>query len=457
MEDMNRRKCLAVITAAPAFAGLGGCARETDQVEKQSPSLLAEEVVVAPSPAPRLSEAELQQIHFDVMTGEPGSVPQSDSFTYQDREFDTSLRNHIRSERILPAIASGELRAVQIPDSASPDYAHIEGLQSDRTFELTHEVMENIFSANSFDHSLTEGLSSYSPNQARVIFGLRGCAIADRRQLARPLESVALKEAQVDHLTMRCILGVWDRENKTVSAHEGSTSPHLSYMQIYRAYLHLKGLIVVNDAAITPEDKIKEEDKLKWRSNWRTNQLASGLHLVTFGAHAGRKSLLTQHTSWYGPVLRASNELSYRLGDWDQSSGRVADNIHPAWAFDGVSFASAGCTCIHGGGGKWPYWGQISRFLLELSSPAQPSGTYAYMIVTGREARLHAENPGAQNLRRLRFGSSGPDVLAVQESGNLLQSIPSNGLFDRSMHYAITEMQQFNGDPTDGVLAIGDA
>lgn len=461
MDSLTRRRCLSYISATPAVAGLGlgGCAPQTDT---EPPVRLGENAPASPPELAaasnlRLSEEELLQIHLDVMVGEPNGMPPSETFTFEDREFDKALRNHIRSERVLPAIASGALKATEVPDTESADYVHVSEFASDEIFALTHDVMQSIFDANSFEHALTTGLSSFAPHQSRVIFGLRGCGIVDRAQLAKPLKTISLKETKIDHLNMRCIIGVWDRQNQTVSAHEGSTAPHLSYMQIYRAYLHLKGDIVVNDAAISPEDKIKEEDRSKWLSNWRTNQLGQGLHLMSFGSHAGRPSLLTQHKDWFGPVKRARNDLGYRYSDWDVSSGRVVDNIHPAWSFDGINYASAGCNCIHGGGGRWPYWGQISNFLRELAGASDPQGTFAYAIVTGREARLHAQNPGEPSLRRLRFGSSGQEVLALQESGNLLANVASNGLFDRSMHYAVVEMQQFDGVATDGIVSLDEA
>lgn len=458
MDNLTRRKYLALMSATPTIMGLGlaGCGAdeppppgrssvETGQAEGRFVAVVDQ----------TLTDEELLQIHLDVISGEAGGMRASDTYSFEDRQFDDELRKHIRGDRVLPAIGSGAITATAVPDLESADYTHIADLGSDATFELTHEVMRSLFTANSFEDALSSGLSSHGPNQQRVIFGLRGCVVADADQLNQPLQTIVLKEAAIDHLEMRCTMGVWDRENQTVSAYTASTVPHLSYMQLYRAYLHLKGEIVVNDGAITPEDKIDEEDQHKQLDNWFTNQLGQGLHLMTFGTHAGSKeSLLTQHLDWYGPVQRARNELGYRIGDWDPSSTRVGDNIHPTWAFQGIEFASAGCNLIEGSGASWPYTGQIKTFLEEVAGVAGPTGTYAYALMTGREARLHAESLGDPSLRRVRFGSSGPDVLAIQQSGRLLQDIPASGLFDRSMHYAVIEMQQFEGLATDGILKV---
>jgi len=419
------------------------------------------------SPDEEPSVEELRQMQLDTMVTEDGANGADGAFNWQDYSLDNELRSLIRRQRVVPRIVDGQLNADPIPDILSPNYNHLAGLGSPgAAFTLNDALLTRLAAANGFDASFATPLIGRAQPQNRiVIFGLRGAKLAPNAAPRIMTDAVELVEAGIDHRGKNCIMGVWDRQTKQVSAFTASTVPHLMYMQMYRINLHLVGDITLDDVTFRPDDVISEEEKTarkKKQLAWTSNQLGQGLHLMQVGTHQGKyKDLLVQHMTWCGPVMRARGNLAYTVKTWDPRKGRVGDNIHPCWAVDGVDFSSAGCNLIEGQSKKSPaYGGPFADFLKHVRITAEAGAatgvttTYYYMLLSGREARLHAQPATTPDpaLKRIRFGSSGADVTNLQTNVLGFPAAQATGIFDFATHSAVLKWQFENRFAEDGVV-----
>jgi hypothetical protein len=455
---ISRRRTLKLAASAAIAPLVAGCASQVSSAAAQVP----------PGGA---SEAELEQMALDVMIAENETKAADGAFTWQDFAFDTALRKKITRERVVPAM-KGEspvkpgvvLSAVPVEDQDSPNYNHLRGQTSTETFKLNAGVLARVAEANSFKASFDRALGGKQAQSRIVVFGLRGCKLAPGAVAGTMTDEIELTEAAIDHRNMNCVMGVWDRTTNKVSAFTATTVPHLVYMQIFRINLHLIGLLTLNDPTVSKVDIISEDDKNKRQLPWTANMLGQGLHLMSIGKHQGKyDNLLCQHHSWYGPVLRAQADLGYTVKDWDEKKERVGDNIHPTWPVKGwlMDFASAGCNLIEGTGNKAPdYDGPFAVFRKQLYKPDDGLGgdagdwtTYHYMLLSGREARLHAlsETPDP-SLKRLKFGSSGEAVRDFQTRLLGVSAAAAKDVFDLGVHFRTLKWQEAEGFAPDGVV-----
>ena len=141
------------------------------------------------------------------------------------------------------------------------------------------------------------------------------------------------------------------------------------------------------------------------------------------------------------PVIRARTHLNYSLEElWDpldwrpsgynENSIRVIHaNLHSATNRNSPPFASAACTTISGRYDPKPLKaiGAFEAFQAAMDIKIKPDGSgstrdnevFKYMLVTGREARLHRKYLGnvekLKGLRRLRIGSAGVPVAKLRK------------------------------------------
>jgi hypothetical protein len=405
-------------------------------------------------------------MQLDAMVTEDGVNGADGTFTFQNYKLDNELRGIIRRERVVPRIIDGQLAAEPVADELSPNYNHLAGLGSlGAAFTIDNALLSRLAAANGFDASFDRPLvGTVQPQNRIVIFGLRGAKLGPAATPRVMTDKIELIEAEIDHRGKNCIMGVWDRQTKQISAFTASTVPHLMYMQMYRINLHLLGDLTLDDATFKPDDVISEEEKTARRKQllWTANQLGQGLHLMQVGTHQGKyKSLLVQHMTWCGPVMRASESLAYTVKTWDTKHGRVGDNIHPCWAVDGVEFSSAGCNLIEGQSKKASsYGGPFADFLKHVRVAAEPGAatgntkTYYYMLLSGREARLHALSAAIPDptMKRWRFGSTGEDVKNLQANVLGFPAARATGVFDLATHRAVLRWQFENRYAEDGVI-----
>jgi hypothetical protein len=182
-------------------------------------------------------------------------------------------------------------------------------------FDLSASSLERLFRAY--------GLPL--PSHGLVLFALRGALPETRPD--KWVRSMRMRLAPVDHLHMRCTLGIWDRAGGRIFAAPGSTVPH--------------------------KDNVEKAAARKGKSRGRgTNQLEPGFYTdLAKGEHLqgktnGHQALRQTAARLYrrspvGLPFSAASPLYY---------GNPYDNLHCGWNLDGRApgFSSAGCMVVAG-------------------------------------------------------------------------------------------------------------
>jgi hypothetical protein len=308
-------------------------------------------------------------------------------------------------------------------DEQAPDYAHLKAFdEPDVSFDLDHDVLDFLRLRNSFALRSVE---------TKVLFGLRGCVFADATQLEVGFaKRISLRQARPNHRDPNCIIGVWDRDNATVSAYSGSTVPEA----------HSIALFAVNEAD-------------------RCNLLLTGIYKFGVGLHVGKSGSLQP-----GSFVEKSSKAVLRTGSvpiYDRTDPKIlmavdrpGDNLHSAYPPLGKKpppkrFFSAGCQTVVGGyNGLEPVgpWAAL-RKAAGLSDPPSKSDkqVFSYVLLTGKEALLaatkNAEFKSAYS--RLRFGSSGAQVIQLQQGLRMAET----GTIDGGTFNALVAEQRLNGAP----------
>lgn len=249
-------------------------------------------------------------------------------------------------------------------------------------FRIDSAALERLFQA--YDLPL--------PASGLVLFALRG-ALPESRPSGWA-RSIGIRPARVDHVHMRCTLGIWDRDGGRVFASPGSTVPHADNVRKAAA----------------------RKGKMKGRG---TNQLEPGYYRdLSKGEHLqgkvnGHQALRQTASRLYrrspqGLPYSAASPLYY---------GNPYDNLHCGWNVDGLEpgFSSAGCMVVAGvphcprrsdapsNRGPW----KVFHDLLY----AAPQSVFPVLLVNGAEA-CKAMRGSAR--AALTFGSEGETVKALQ-------------------------------------------
>ncbi|HSP70036.1 MAG TPA: N-acetylmuramoyl-L-alanine amidase [Bryobacteraceae bacterium] len=326
--------------------------------------------------------------------------------------------------------ALGESDARWADDNKSIDYRHLGAGGVSGAFAFTPALLNRLCELNRFD--VTKG-------QDEVLFGLRGCEVVGPVP-AGFVATVQLSETMPDHKNARCILGVWKRSTAQFRVFTASTVPNWALMERFR------------------------------QGGDRANLLPTGCYLYKVGSHRpGTRAEVPGAFLEAAEVviLRTLDDLEYTISDtWD--SGDVGDNIHPARLDQGARspfFSSAGCQTVPGNvrnGSHTGTWAQLRAAAgLSASSPASENGRrFVYALFTGRDARLLSQGTPANSLIRLRFGSTGVDVTAIQLQLRTLGRLTggANGVFDVPTKLAYIAWQRARSAATaDGVVTPSDA
>lgn len=258
-------------------------------------------------------------------------------------------------------------------------------------FTLDHDGLERIFRAWSIPR----------PKTGYVIFGLRGALPLDASKGWVP--SVRLETSPVDHLHLRCTLGLWDPARKRIFAAPGSTVPHRDNMRLAAE-----------------------------RGGKGTNQLEPGFYRdLTKGEHLQGK--LNGHAA-----LRQTASRFYRRSPdgkgYGPSSplffGNPYDNLHCAWNLLGTEpgFRSAGCLVVagmpHCPRHEKPEPNQGAWKLFHGLLYAAKQSAFPILVLPAAEAADALAGKAAPKSRpRLVFGSEGDGVKALQ------RKLASQGLF----------------------------
>jgi len=317
-------------------------------------------------------------------------------------------------------------------DNIAPDYAHLPAPpQIGLSFTLRAEDLELLARLNAFP---VEDAGS-----TPILFGLRGCLIAagGSSEDGGWRDEVTLKDIRPNHTDTRCTMGVWNRANKKIAVFPGSTVP--------------------NATAV-----------ISWYRNHQSgNLLQTGLYRYSVGVHNGRPGCFLlcdpERNGRWVVVRRSSNNLYYDLADIYNKCAPF-DDIHPTFGSSEHYFSSFGCQTIMGvadtAGHHTGPWAKF-RALAGLATPSgTPGAQYLYMLITGREAYLAADlrrknlatdNASLQVLRRLRFGSKGPEAMALQQK---LSAVQPDGDFGPETSRLLHEQQRkANPNASDGIYS----
>lgn len=348
----------------------------------------------------------------------------------------------------------------------------------DREFELTPALLRRMMRTNSFGHALN---SAPDASDGRVIVALRGCAIVgDFRSFTA---SVILKEHVPDMRTEGCVFLVWKRtasvETDEVAAFPGSTVPSELYKAIYQNW-------------------VKKPFGTK---SYRANMMPQGLHwkrLNSMPENGGKYPYVLRQDS-LTPVVRERIEDQYSLdtSEWDPETpngtvDNVNDHLHLS-VFNPVrkwNYSSQGCQTISGtlDGDPKKVTGEIVRFFSAMNfvdplsdqfespvptnwvyTPKRENGVftgrkygvrYPFVLLSGREARLHADGALEKEMMRVRIGSSvdigdgqNQDHPVIQVEQALDQN--ADGKFDEidMLHLIRRQQQTGNVHKADGVFS----
>lgn len=279
-------------------------------------------------------------------------------------------------------------------DVHNPDLRHVAEAGVSAEFGVDEASLANALLLNHFVLPATH---------RRVVFALRGCRLHGATGWTRQL---AVEEDIPNHYDNACLIGVWNRDDHRVIAFQASTVPNWVYMEKYR------------------------------QGTDKANLLTTGLHSFRVGTHrpgtnGAVPGCLLQAEARV--VLRSRDDLSYTVTDfWDH--GWQGDNVHPARTrlhappSTAPDFSSAGCQTIPGDYANGRFTGDWAAFREALGfdngHPSANDGTgVSYLLLSGREFRV-AGGASRPAMSRLRFGSSGPAVVALQSA---LRKLPGNG------------------------------
>lgn len=277
-------------------------------------------------------------------------------------------------------------------DDEQPDYRHLDTSFAGTAFELTPEDLDALITANEF--ALLPG---------KMMFALRGASLgAPKRE---DVASVLITDQRPDHRDFRCIIGVYDRERKKLSAYQASTVPNAAY--VFKCYSMAKA-----GASM---------------ANLTGNILPTGCYTYTVGTHHPGTNReiptvlrLSDSASGASPavVLRSISDTIYDRFDAFMTT-TPADNVHPGQMSRG--FSSAGCLTLPGFYANGRHTGIWSDFRTALGVNSGSNGRqFSLMLLTGLDAAMAAQVRAGKrttaDISRLRHGSAGPRVGALQEA-----------------------------------------
>lgn len=472
MTTITRRRAATLLAALPLAGACGEQQLETSALtpDDVDPAPQTPEVQSA-----ALSDDELAMIaamaeEFEVpegwrgIGGEVDATPTSDEVLRKGMN-ETVKDTYARLRGLNPA--NGNKREdyfTWAEDKDSVDYHHFFAMGptvaagagtvstgfDDSPFDLTHDVLIRIAKANAFGIPTGAGAR-------KVVFGLRGCAIdGDGGRTLGP--SVPLVEAVPNHNTYRCVIGVWDPATRQVAAFKSSTVPLEVHLAVYHRWL---------------QERAKDPKTPVWELT--ACMIPQGLHTKRVGVMKGKYPVTLRQESPM-PVLREEdwtrNTLSL-ASKWDPPANitpgynqcHIHVSINAQWANAEYQFSSQGCQTIDG-------WydadtqprGEIAGFndamgfekangLLKSKSNGE---VVQFMMVTGREARLHAAGADEKAMRRVRIGSTsaGPDDVVVRLN-RVIGAGANKATFDHSSMLKLVAYQKqqenYEGVKPDGI------
>lgn len=322
----------------------------------------------------------------------------------------------------------------------APDSAHLSVLPLTKPqFTLSGGVLRLLAERNAFDLSRTP--------RPVIAFGLRGCRLSSGTAGAAWAKEQNLEIIEPDHISSKCILGLWRRSDDAIAVFQASTVPAVAHM-----YMSLA------------------------EQGAGTSLLPTGLYPYRVGTHLSGKPKSIQRgalrISERYVVLRTARDLEFDPhADTTAWTRGDAHNIHAGGRAS--MFSCAGCQVLPGGysgaerktsTGDWATFQAMAGLVDAAGDFArdEASPSFLYMLLTGYEAAVASSGGSAfdNGYYRLRPGSRGPDVLQLQK--DLLKRYPdavgglsASGIFDMFTSFAVLiDRQKQTGQYTSPVVAI---
>ena len=338
-----------------------------------------------------------------------------------EREYEDLMRYGDADE---PGPSGQDLRVTSLtrddvrwaPDERNPNSRHLPK-SSTATFNFTAAHLAVLCAANRF--ALPVG-------QSRVIFGLRGCRVASGDHVVPFTTSVSLEEGTPDHTTPCCVVGVWDRDRAQIAVFTATTVPYWRYVANYMA------------------------------NGPGANMMPTGLYRYRVGRHRTTPGAL-RFAEPSVIVVRPDKKkktIEFETNDLWDGPVQPFNNIHAAGAVRSPlgSTGSAGCQTLPGywSSDRSQHYGNWQKFRELSGVDGALDGTpYTYVLLTGREARLTSVGAPREQLSRLRFGSRGDDVKALQRALGL----SADGIWGPSTSRKLITWQWGNlGDWADAIV-----
>lgn len=290
------------------------------------------------------------------------------------------------------------------------------------TFKETH--LRRIFALNHFP----------LPTEEMAFFGLRGGSPArpDDHEFAASRNIVLM---DINNVNPRCTIGQWKVAQSQITVYPGSTVPHQQYI---KSGIRNRG--------------------------YGANTMGTGYYLdYRRGVHrAGKPGAHQAFRQTQGrPIRRSPRDLDFTNNDDFIEFDLPFDNLHAAWCM-GVNhdnYHSAGCQVVvgypkcpqRGGAGDTGPWKVFKNNAYGLAQTRFP-----YLLVDARYAFQVVNNEGKKLKPRLRFGSEGDLVAAMQtvlQQQNIYEGI-IDGKFQERTWRAVMNFQtnKFGEDDADGIV-----
>ena len=302
----------------------------------------------------------------------------------------------------------------------------------------------------SVTHSMLAALAARCcyevPESGLVFFGFRGMLPLDPSGTGFAAAH-RVRLVTTDNVLIRCTLGQWRPADGTLALFPGSTVPNRNAIASARQH-----------------------------NGIGANMLMPGKYAYERGVH--KVATLRAHRAFrqgmFFPVWRSSDDLDFDLRDRLDTAGIDPDhypwdNLHCAHHdnLDTPGYSSNGCQVVAGRPtmpltGNKPETGPWARFITNAYGPdAQGQTRFAYLLFSGSEAGMFANQPDGAFKRSLRFGSAGEWVVKVQQAlrGEGFPFLETDGGLGRNTLEALMAFQgrEFGAGTADGIVGTNTA
>lgn len=305
-------------------------------------------------------------------------------------------------------------------------------------FHLSGATLRFLAERNGFDLSALK--------RDTLLFGMRGCIIDNGAREAPWAATHRMRLATPNHIDMRCTIGVWRLSDNKLALFRASTVPEASQMYAFAPF-----------------------------GGYGCSLLPTGFYRYRAGTHSRKHpqpGALRIDQKYV--VLRTPSDLRYdpfQPDDmWTQGE---CHNLHAGGSMaSNPLFSSQGCQVIPGGyvtpprqvaHGAWKGFrdacGLTGPEGFAIAEEPEKQGTFRYMLLTGLEAALvdYGKDDFLTGYRRLRHGSTGPDVRALQARLYPAFSVtePVDGAFGMATSFAVLwEKKRTEGEYTAPIMEL---